>query len=236
MKTDEVVLQLKNVKKLYIHDQYYEDPGLLDFIKKKDIGVEGINLIIYKGLITGITGEIKSGKSTLLKMIAGDIKPSSGCILLNGEVVDTKALKDKISCIMKSKVKNGNFSMTVFENVLHYSLRGGCNRNAAIDKSEKLIEEFGLSEFKYRDINKMLPQLKKRLFTVIGLNSHKEIICFDEPYTILEEEYWEKFNKKVEQLRDEKRKTIIISSQTDEILKNLCDNVIHMKGIPKKEE
>jgi ATP-binding cassette, subfamily B, bacterial PglK len=53
---------------------------------------DNINLEILKGQLLGICGESGSGKSTLVGLILGLMKPNSGVILLNGNVVDDSAI------------------------------------------------------------------------------------------------------------------------------------------------
>ena len=53
---------------------------------KKNRILNGLNLKVFENEIIGISGENGSGKSTLLKLLVGMLKPSSGEIMVNGEV------------------------------------------------------------------------------------------------------------------------------------------------------
>ena len=52
--------------------------------------VENVNLSVEKGAFVGVIGHTGSGKSTLIQMLNGLIRPTSGQVLLNGEDIWTK--------------------------------------------------------------------------------------------------------------------------------------------------
>ena len=56
--------------------------------------VQDVNLCIEAGQFVGIIGHTGSGKSTLIQMLNGLLKPTSGEVLLNGENIwkDTKTI------------------------------------------------------------------------------------------------------------------------------------------------
>lgn len=81
----------------------------------------GINLKIPRGKVVAVLGMGGSGKSTLLRLIGGQLRPSHGCIRVNGQVVhelDDRSLYElrrKIGLMFQS---GGLFSdLSVFENV-----------------------------------------------------------------------------------------------------------------------
>ena len=68
------------------------DANLLDarHLTKQNGGrkvVDGVNLQVNRGEIVGLLGRDHSGKSTVLKMIAGQVQPDSGAIHLQGKVL-----------------------------------------------------------------------------------------------------------------------------------------------------
>ena len=51
--------------------------------------LENANLEIARGSILGLVGQNGAGKSTIIKVLAGIVKPDSGTIVINGETVST---------------------------------------------------------------------------------------------------------------------------------------------------
>lgn len=70
----------KEISELKINDLSYTYKG-------SNNGIKNINLTVKKGTVTVITGRIGSGKSTLVKVLAGLLPIDSGQILLDGELV-----------------------------------------------------------------------------------------------------------------------------------------------------
>ena len=81
--------------------------------------LRGVSLDIRPGEILGLCGENGSGKSTFLKIISGQIQPSSGNLFLDGEEVDFKnpndALKKGISAGTQERTLASD--LTVAENI-----------------------------------------------------------------------------------------------------------------------
>ncbi len=62
----------------------------LSFQYKRKTILERLTFSIPQGQIVGLIGENGSGKSTLLKLMAGILKPTSGTIELNGELINRR--------------------------------------------------------------------------------------------------------------------------------------------------
>ena len=58
--------------------------------------VENVNLSVEKGAFVGVIGHTGSGKSTLIQMLNGLIRPTSGQVLLNGEDVSGQIRTEKV--------------------------------------------------------------------------------------------------------------------------------------------
>ena len=73
-------------------------------LELKDIGMhygsvkalKGVDLVVKQGDVLGVCGDNGAGKSTMIKIISGAIKPSSGQLLLNGQPVRLESPKDAL--------------------------------------------------------------------------------------------------------------------------------------------
>lgn len=122
---------------------------------KKEI-LKNFNLTIKKGERIAIVGKSGSGKSTVIKLLAGVEKPTEGRILYSGidlEDIDLKVLYKKIGFVMQENVL---FNDTIEENLLYGK------KNASLEEMVEVCIKVGI----YDDIRKM----PKRMKTIIGEN------------------------------------------------------------------
>ena len=88
-------LELQQVNYIYGEKTPFEMPALQD-----------INLSIRPGMVTGIIGHTGSGKSTLVQLLNGLIKPQSGVVLLNGKDIwekpkEIRSVRFRVGLVMQ---------------------------------------------------------------------------------------------------------------------------------------
>src|SRR6267143_2174164 len=155
---------------------------------KGGIGLEGISFSIARGELVCVMGASGSGKSTLMRVLAGQLQPTSGEVLLNGQSLyqDLDTLKHYVSYMPQQDAFDEH--LTIGENLLfaaairapHLSRRDRSRRLEA-----KLIE-LGLGE--RRDAVVGSPERKllsggerKRLNIGLDMIGMSDVYLFDEP-------------------------------------------------------
>ncbi len=223
----ELILEIKDLTKYYKCENEEDNIiNIIGFLKKKEeLGIKGVSLDIYKGKAIGLIGRKKCGKSTLLKLISGVIKPSSGKVLCKGLKMNDVQLREMVSYISKSQPCSKEYNCIMLENLINYACRNNKDRSAAIVRAEKLIDDFGLTDYKFKEVIKLPSTIRSKMFIIRGFLSHKAVLCFDQPLMFIEEEYLETFKKYVEELV-QKGKAIIIASDEEEIIKSMCNEII----------
>ncbi|MEE8271797.1 MAG: ATP-binding cassette domain-containing protein, partial [Alphaproteobacteria bacterium] len=82
--------------------------------------VEGVNIVIERGSITGLIGPNGAGKTTLFNLIAGNLEPSAGQVFLDGE--DVTGLKPHElfhkGMLRTFQIAHEFGSLTVLENLM----------------------------------------------------------------------------------------------------------------------
>jgi len=223
----DVILKVKELTKYYKCDDAEDNIiNIIGFLKRnKDLGIKAVSFDIYKGRIIGLRGKKKCGKSTLLKLLAGIIKPSSGNIFYMGLKMNSQQLKDIVSYISKEQPSCQEYNCTLFENLIQYTCKEQKERCDVVDKAEKLINDFELQDYKYKEVIKLPSAVRSKMFILRGLLSTKTILCFDHPMMFIEEKLQDTFKKYMNELV-QAGKTIIISTDEENILESICNEII----------
>ena len=201
---------------------------------EKNIIIKDMNLSIPKGKISIIIGANGCGKSTLLKTIARINKPQSGDIFINNKNI--KKIKEKEIAKEAAFLPQGPTcpsGLTVKELVSYgrfpyQKMIGGLNNH---DKEviDWAIQETGLSEFSYREVENLSGGQRQRAWIAMTLAQESEIIMLDEPTTYLDMSYQLEVLEVLQKLNKEKNITVVIVLHE---LNNACrfaDNIIGMK-------
>ncbi len=184
--------------------------------------IQNLNLDIKKGERVALIGNIGAGKSTIIKLILGLIKPTNGDIFFNGynyKTLNQSDLFKKFGYMTQNPIL---FNRSILDNILF------SNPDISRKDVEEKLELFGL--------NKVFNKLEKGIDSDVGKNGSKlsggqrqiiwflriyfhnpDILLLDEPTASLSKEskelLWNLINKGF------KGKTIIMSSHDDFLIK-----------------
>jgi ABC-2 type transport system ATP-binding protein len=205
-------------------EKILEIDGLYKALKDKTV-LHNVTFHVNKGEILGIMGKSGTGKTTLLRLLVGFLKPDQGLIYYKG-----KELKDNLK-FLQSEVgfltQEDCFydELTVLENLYYFGRMFNVKKNNIKISSERLLSFLKLSEKKDTLVQHLSGGMKRRLDFACAMIHNPEIIIMDEPTTgldpILRREFWRyiRFMKHM-------GKTIIFSSHQLEELESLCDSVV----------
>lgn len=145
---------------------------------KDKIAVNKVNMNIKKGEIYGFLGENGAGKTTVIRMIMGLIKESSGSIELFGKEIDRKDRNylKKIGSIIEFPGFYTN--LTAYENLdIHRKLMGISDKKR-ISKVLKIVNLEGMENKKVKEFSL---GMKQRLGIGRALLHQPELLILDEP-------------------------------------------------------
>lgn len=158
---------------------------------RKNEVLKGVNLTIKKGETIVIIGRSGCGKSVLLKLIMGLLKPDSGKILVNGD--DVTALNDKELRELRQK-----FGMLFQASALFDSMTVDENVGLGLREHTKLLEDevkqrvqeklkmVGLSQVEEKKPAELSGGMKKRVGLARAIAMDPEYVLYDEPTTGLD--------------------------------------------------
>ena len=142
---------------------------------------DGLNLSLHKGEKIALIGSNGAGKSTMMKMLVGLLRPSEGTVTLNGTVlknVKPEALSRQISLVYQNPeemfIKDSIYSDIAYA----MQVRGVENWQK---KTEALLARFRLSELSDRDGRLLSGGQMRRASLAIGVALNPGILLLDEP-------------------------------------------------------
>jgi phosphonate transport system ATP-binding protein len=215
-------LRIKNLKKKF----------------KDTVAINGINLEIEEGKITGIIGRSGSGKSTLLRMINRLIEPTEGSIEFNDTIITDikgKALRKwRSECAMIFQQFNLVDRLDVLTNVLIGSLGRNysfLNLFGYFSKEEKInalrnLNRFELTEKSLQRSGTLSGGQQQRVAIARALMQKPKILLADEPISSLDPKNSKRVMDDMLKINREDGITIICNLHSLEIAKKYCDRLI----------
>ena len=182
--------------------------------------LEDVDLILEKGVNRTILGASGCGKTTILKLLLGLLRPDSGRVLVEGRPLEGLSehelieVRKKISIVFQGGALFD--SMTVGENVGYRMLQEG-------NLSEKEIESIVLEKLSFVGLGNAIdlypPQLsggmKKRVAISRALASNTDYIFFDEPTTGLDPVGVYNIRDLMSRLQAEGKTTLMVTHDLD---------------------
>jgi ABC-2 type transport system ATP-binding protein len=190
----------------------------------EQIILDDINLEFEDSKIYGLIGRNGSGKTVLLKCIAGFMKPSEGEIWLN----DKKIGKDVKFIENMGFILNTPGFLSELSGFKNLQYLASINRRADKKAIASAMELVGLDSKSKKSVGKYSLGMRQRLGIAQAIMEDPEILILDEPMNSLDEQAVEEIRNLILQLK-EKGKLIIITSHNKEDIEFLCDEVYQIR-------
>ena len=192
----------------------------------KDFGhikaLRGISLNFTEGQKTSFLGPNGAGKSTLLRIIATQMVPSSGEVLVMGEDAHTNREKAKRNIGIVGHRSFLYDELTVLENLRFY----GSFINAAESEFERVLKITDIERWKDTKTGHLSYGLRKRGDISRALLGDPPILLLDEFFAGLDQETSGALVKYMDGLKDQ---TIITTSHTPELINSFCHRSIYIR-------
>ncbi|MBA7673490.1 Manganese transport system ATP-binding protein MntB [subsurface metagenome] len=174
--------------------------------------LEGINLSIKSNDFLGIIGPNGGGKTTLLKVILGLIKPSRGKVSVMGQP-PFKGRKF-IGYISQTNLFDRDFPISVFDVVLmgRYSKTGLFHRYSEEDKRTALevLKTVEMLDYKERQVGRLSGGEQQRVFIARALVPNPKLLLLDEPTASIDPDMQAEFYELLDRLKE--RMAIVLVS------------------------
>ena len=195
--------------------------------------VNGINLSFEKGEFTAIVGPSGCGKTTLMNMIGGLDKPTSGVVMVNN--MDISELSS--SKLIDFRLKNIGFVfqaynlipvLTAKENVEFIMQLQNWDKNDMIDRTTALLKSVGLGDKINSRPNQMSGGEQQRVAVARALASKPQFVLADEPTANLDSKATSQLLDIMKKLNEEEHITFIFSTHDQRVI-NKAKRVITLE-------
>lgn len=196
----------------------------MSYSYEKNVPVlEDITLTEREPAIMGLWGRNGTGKTTLMKLLAGQLRPSQGSVKIMGEAPYNNEQAVRNVCYIQEEHPFGHL-WTVQDTLLFGSLfNPGWHQNTA----ERLLGLFKLE--KRKKVNKLSRGMKSALQFIIGLSSHAAITILDEPINGLDAGMRKTLYEAVLESHGEFPRLIMISTHHIEEFQGLFESLVVLK-------
>ena len=180
---------------------------------KTKLAANNVNMHIEKGSIYGFIGKNGAGKTTVMKLILGLLRPSAGEITINGSDELNKE-RAKIGSLIEDPGIYKN--CTAFENMKRYAILF----NTSDEEIRELLKLVELDKTGKKVAGQFSLGMKQRLGIAISMLGHPDILILDEPINGLDPAGIKQVRDTIIKLNREKGITFLISSHLlDELAK-----------------
>ena len=177
-----------------------------------------------KEKITGIVGRNGSGKTVLMKIICGLLKPTTGTVVVNGKRIGKDVdFPGDIGIIIETPIfVPYQSAMTNLKNLA--AIRGKIKD----DRIREVIRMVGLNPDDKKRVGKFSLGMRQRLGIAQAIMEDPSLLVLDEPMNGLDKEGVEDMRQLFKKLKEE-GKTILLCSHNAEDIAVLCDEVYEME-------
>ena len=200
-------------------------------------GIAGFHLRLEKGKIHGVLGERRSGKTALMRMLDGFMKPDSGSIRIEGEEVRLRSPRVSaawgIGCAGEDSPRVEGLNL--IEHLLlgsEYAPSGKLSRRKALKQADELcakygipfdctqpMDEIGRADWLWLEILRMLLQ-------------KKDVLVLDEPDAVFTQQEMDQLTSVLQKACKDGNSALLLS-RLPETVKNTCEQVTFLRpGYP----
>jgi ABC-2 type transport system ATP-binding protein len=173
----------------------------------------GVDLDVAAGELVAVVGENGTGKTTLLRILAGDLRPDAGSVVVAGRpgYCPQAALVDE--------------ALTVDQNVRYFQAAYGI---AGAGRAGELIERLGFADCRGQRAGTLSGGTRQKLSLTLALMHDPPVLLLDEPYQGFDWQTYLAFWELSGELRERGTATVVISHLVFE--RERFDRICHLAG------
>jgi len=174
--------------------------------------IDGLSMTVRAGELTALVGPDGAGKTTLIRMMAGLLKPNSGSLQVLGidVVASPQSVQDRISYMPQ---RFGLYEdLSVQENLDLYADLHGVPQEQRRERFSRMLEMTDMARFTERPAGKLSGGMKQKLGLACTLVRSPDLLILDEPSVGVDPLSRRDLWKIVQQLVEEEKLSVIVST------------------------
>ncbi|KIM04583.1 MAG: ABC transporter ATP-binding protein [Sulfurovum sp. FS06-10] len=228
--------------------------GLFNIDKNYDVKqlLKGVDFQLNEGERVAIVGQNGCGKSTLIKIISGEVEADAGTRVIDRSIIiDTldqnpkfevelnvrDAIENELSELKTAKARYEELSLQIstdFENKQlldeHATITAYLDHHNAWnldDKIERVLQEFKLKEYEYRHVNTLSGGEQRRVALASLILKKPDVLLLDEPTNHLDV-YMVEF---LEEILIKEKFTLLIISHDRHFINNIVTRIVEIENM-----
>lgn len=196
----------------------------------------GVNLTVETGKITAFVGHTGSGKSTLMQLVDGLLKPTQGSVTVQDVTVTNQATKEELAQLRQHVgfvfqfPESQLFADTVIQDVMFGPLNLGLDQKTARKQADQALQRLDFPEELYEHSPFELSGGQMRRVAIAGvLAMSPDILILDEPTAGLDPNGQHELMTLMQQLNHEGTTILLITHQMEQVA-DYADEVVALKA------
>ncbi|MDA9343969.1 ABC transporter ATP-binding protein [Algibacter sp.] len=180
-----------------------------------------VSITIPRGSIFGLLGPNGAGKTTLIRVVNQITMPDSGSVILDGEALSQKHVKD----IGYLPEERGLYkSMKVGEQAIYLAQLKGLSKAEAKTRLKYWFERLEIGDWWNKKIQELSKGMAQKMQFVVTVLHEPKLLIFDEPFSGFDPINANLIKDEILRLR-ENGATVIFSTHRMESVEELCDDI-----------